>query len=42
MVKENVKKALKKKQDEQQIITTKQSKSNPRDEVKDVKSNDAF
>ena len=42
--KENVKKALKDKQDEQQIITTKQSKSNQnkRDEVKDVRAMTRF
>lgn len=44
--KENVKKALKEKQDEQQIITTKQSKSksnqNKRDEVKDVRAMTRF
>ena len=42
--KENVKKALKEKQDEQQIITTKQSKSNQnkRDEVKDVRAMTRF
>ena len=43
---ENVKKALKEKQDEQQIITTKQSKpksnQNMRDEVKDVRAMTRF
>lgn len=43
---ENVKKALKEKQDEQQIITTKQSKpksnQNKRDEVKDVRAMTRF